>query len=84
MPAKPSAVINTRVIHCGEQRDVASIFGHLHKLPDERADLIYIDRPFKSNLADTTAASPMIFAVGTYAADSVRDRSKMFVRLSRF
>ena len=26
MPSKPSAVIDTRVIYCGEQRDVASIF----------------------------------------------------------
>ena len=31
MPAKPSAVIDTRVIYCGEQRDVAS--NQLRKLP---------------------------------------------------
>lgn len=49
MPAKPSAVIDTRVIPCGEQRDVASIFDQLRKLPPACVDLIYTDPPFNSN-----------------------------------
>ncbi len=43
MPAKPSAVIDTRVIYCGDNLD------RLRKLPDGCVDLIYIDPPFNSN-----------------------------------
>jgi DNA modification methylase len=43
MPAKPSAVIDTRVIYCGDNLD------QLHKLPDSCVDLIYIDLPFTPN-----------------------------------
>ncbi len=43
MPAKPSAVIDTRVIYCGDNLD------QLRKLPDACVDLIYIDPPFNSN-----------------------------------
>jgi adenine specific DNA methylase Mod len=43
MPAKPSALIDTRVIYCGDNLD------QLHKLPDGCVDLIYIDPPFNSN-----------------------------------
>lgn len=43
MPAKPSAVIDTRVIYCGDNLD------QLRKLPDGCVDLIYIDPPFNSN-----------------------------------
>jgi DNA modification methylase len=40
---KPSAVIDTRVIYCGDNLD------QLKKLPDACVDLIYIDPPFNSN-----------------------------------
>jgi len=41
--AKPSAVVDTRVIYCGDNLD------QLKKLPDGCVDLIYIDPPFNSN-----------------------------------
>jgi 16S rRNA G966 N2-methylase RsmD len=41
--AKSSALIDTRVIYCGDNLD------QLRKLPDACVDLIYIDPPFKSN-----------------------------------
>jgi DNA modification methylase len=40
---KCSALIDTRVIYCGDNLD------QLHKLPDGCVDLIYIDPPFNSN-----------------------------------
>ena len=40
---KPSAVIDTRVIYCGDNLE------QLKKLPDDCVDLIYIDPPFNSN-----------------------------------
>src|SRR5438094_5284330 len=43
MPAKPSALIDTRVIYCGDNLD------QLGKLPNGCVDLIYIDPPFNSN-----------------------------------
>lgn len=43
MPAKPSAVLDTRVIYCGDNLD------QLRKLPPGCVDLIYIDPPFNSN-----------------------------------
>jgi DNA modification methylase len=43
MPAKPSALIDTSVIYCGDNLD------QLRKLPDGCVDLIYIDPPFNSN-----------------------------------
>jgi 16S rRNA G966 N2-methylase RsmD len=42
MPAKPSALLDTRVIYCGDNID------QLRKLPDGCVDLIYIDPPFNS------------------------------------
>jgi hypothetical protein len=42
VPQKPSALIDTRLIYCGEQRDAAPIFEQLRKLPAECVDLIYI------------------------------------------
>lgn len=42
-PGKPSALIDTRVIYCGDNLE------HLRKLPDGCIDLIYIDPPFNSN-----------------------------------
>ncbi|MGI9172511.1 MAG: DNA methyltransferase [Chthoniobacterales bacterium] len=43
MPAKPSPVIGTRVIYCGDNLD------QLRKLPPGCVDLVYIDPPFNSN-----------------------------------
>jgi hypothetical protein len=40
---QPSAVIDTRVIYCGDNLD------QLPKLPDAYVDLIYIDPLFSSN-----------------------------------
>ncbi len=42
-PARPSALIDTRVIYCGDCLE------QLRKLPDACVDLIYIDPPFNSN-----------------------------------
>ena len=41
--AKPSALVDTRVIYCGNNLD------QLRKLPAACVDLIYIDPPFNSN-----------------------------------
>jgi DNA modification methylase len=41
--AKPSSLIDTRVIYCGDNLD------QLRKFPDCCVDLIYIDPPFNSN-----------------------------------
>src|SRR4030043_1955414 len=40
---KPSSLIDTRVIYCGDNLD------QLKKFPPECVDLIYIDPPFNSN-----------------------------------
>jgi hypothetical protein len=40
---KPSAILDTRVIYCGDNLE------QLRKLPDGYVDLIYIDPPFNSN-----------------------------------
>src|SRR5271170_4631526 len=40
---RPSALIDTRVIYCGDNLE------QLKKLPDACVDLIYIDPPFNSN-----------------------------------
>jgi len=42
-PGRPSAVIDTRIIYCGDCLD------QLRKLPGGCVDLIYIDPPFNSN-----------------------------------
>ncbi|MEW6358356.1 MAG: DNA methyltransferase [Planctomycetota bacterium] len=42
-PSKPSTILDTRVIYCGDNLD------QLKKLPDACVDLIYIDPPFNSN-----------------------------------
>ena len=42
-PGKPSALLDTRVIYCGDNLE------QLAKLPDACVDLIYIDPPFNSN-----------------------------------
>ena len=41
--AKPSALLDTRVIYCGDNLE------QLRKLPDAGVDPIYIDPPFNSN-----------------------------------
>jgi 16S rRNA G966 N2-methylase RsmD len=40
---KPSVVVDTRVVYCGDNLD------QLAKLPGECVDLVYIDPPFNSN-----------------------------------
>ena len=40
---KSSALVDTRVVYCGDNLD------QLAKLPDACVDLIYIDPPFNSN-----------------------------------
>jgi DNA modification methylase len=40
---KPSALLDTRVVYCGDNLE------QLAKLPDHCVDLIYIDPPFNSN-----------------------------------
>jgi hypothetical protein len=42
-PGRPSALLDTRVIYCGDCLE------QLSKLPDACVDLIYIDPPFNSN-----------------------------------
>ena len=42
-PAKPSSLVDTRVVYCGDNLE------QLQKLPDGCVDLIYIDPPFNSN-----------------------------------
>ena len=42
-PARPSAVVDTRVVYCGDNLDP------LAALPDACVDLVYIDPPFNSN-----------------------------------
>ena len=42
-PAKPSALLDTRVIYCGDNLE------QLKRLPAACVDLIYIDLPFNSN-----------------------------------
>ncbi len=42
-PGKPSALVDTRVVFCGDNLD------QLRKLPDACVDMIYIDPPFNSN-----------------------------------
>ena len=42
-PSKPSALLDTRVVYCGDNLE------QLAKLPDACVDLIYIDPPFNSN-----------------------------------
>jgi len=42
-PGKPSPLVDTRVIYCGDN------LVQLKKLPDGCIDLIYIDPPFNSN-----------------------------------
>jgi DNA modification methylase len=43
MAVKPSAVVDARVIYCGDNLE------QLKKLPPGCVDLIYIDPPFNSN-----------------------------------
>lgn len=40
MAGKPSALIDTSIIYCSEQRDAAPVFDQQCKLPDGSADLI--------------------------------------------
>ena len=49
--AKPSSLVDTRVIYCGDNLE------QLQKLPAACVDLIYIDPPFNSN-RNYESASP--------------------------
>jgi len=40
---KPSSLLDTRVVYCGDNLE------QLAKLPDKCVDLVYIDPPFNSN-----------------------------------
>jgi len=42
-PGRPSSLVDTRVIYCGDNLE------QLKKLPDACVDLVYIDPPFNSN-----------------------------------
>ena len=42
-PGKPSSLLDTRVVYCGDNLE------QLAKLPDACVDLIYLDPPFNSN-----------------------------------
>ena len=48
---KPSALVDTRVIYCGDNLD------QLKKLPEECVDLIYIEPPFEFGNRAVTALS---------------------------
>jgi 16S rRNA G966 N2-methylase RsmD len=43
VPAKPSALVDTRVIYCGDNLE------QLRKLPDGSVNLVYIDPPFNDS-----------------------------------
>jgi len=47
--AKPSALVDTRVIYCGDRRSRFPFLEQLRKLPPACVDLISIDPPFNSN-----------------------------------
>ena len=49
-PQKPSALLDTRVIYCGDNLE------QLAKLPDACVDLIYIDPPFSTPTATTRSS----------------------------
>jgi DNA modification methylase len=50
MPAKAFALLDTRVIYCGDNLD------QLRKLPDGCVDLIYIDHHSAFDFANSAAA----------------------------
>jgi hypothetical protein len=53
---RPSALIDTRVIYCGDNLE------QLAKLPEGCIDLIYIDPPFNSNRNYESLLGPLIRA----------------------
>ncbi len=61
-PAKPSSLLDTRVVYCGDNLE------QLAKLPDACVDLIYIDPPFtttKSFGAEPRRSAPLKTATRT-------------------
>ena len=50
-PGRLSAVIDTRVVYCGDCLE------QLRKLPDACVDLVYIDPPFNSNRNNAVGSS---------------------------
>ena len=55
--AKPSALVDTRVIYCGARRSRFPFLEQLRKLQPACVDLITIDPPFNSN-RNYESASP--------------------------
>jgi 16S rRNA G966 N2-methylase RsmD len=51
---KPSALLDTRVVYCGDNLEP------LAKLPAAGVDLIYIDPPFNSSRSRTTARRAVV------------------------
>ena len=70
MPAKPSAVLDTRVIYSGDNLE------QLSKLPEACVDLIYIDPPFNSKPQLRNASPARTFWDETKEERSFVDRSK--------
>jgi hypothetical protein len=53
-PGKPSSLLDTRVVYCGDCRQ------QLRNLPDACVDLVYIDPPFNSNRNCAVGASEQL------------------------
>ncbi|MCX6981232.1 MAG: DNA methyltransferase [Verrucomicrobia bacterium] len=66
--AKPSSLVDTRVIYCGDNLE------QLQKLPAACVDLIYIDPPFNSNRNYESASPARIFWGETKEKRSFEDR----------
>ena len=66
--AKPSALMDTRVIYCGDNLE------QFQKLPAACVDLITIDPPFNSNRNYESASPARTFCGGTKEKRSFEDR----------
>jgi len=66
--AKPSALLDTRVICCGDNLE------QLQKLPDACVDLIYIDPPFNLNRNYESASPARTFRGETKEKRAFEDR----------
>ena len=79
--AKPSALVDTRVIYCGDNAppsptavSLRSALDQLRKLPDACVDLITIDPPFNSNRNCENASPARTFWGETKEKRSFEDR----------
>ena len=72
--AKPSALVDTRVIYCGDRRSRFPFLGQLRKLPDACVDVIIIDPPFNSNRNYEYASPARTFWGETKEKRSFEDR----------